>query len=223
MHEVAEKRGTVPKEYRCPKNFPMEKSAKSMEGIGAVEHCKTIFKRSNDTARAYIRRIVTDDDSSTRSNLRWPISIALDKQYSKGQWNRKDHWPINPATDKPYTAAANNGLMPEWVPQVLLYLCDLSHRVKCIGSICYKIKAGHDPRPTPEETVVVIDNDGEDDGKHQAMSYTQKWPIRRRHQRQGKKKRKHGRTVQQKKRSTDQGTRCRSMTVRRSKYCLATF
>jgi hypothetical protein len=31
-----------PPDHRCPRNFPMDKSAKSMEGSGAVQHCINI-------------------------------------------------------------------------------------------------------------------------------------------------------------------------------------
>ena len=58
---------------------------------------------------------------------------------------------------------ADNGLMPLWVPAVLLYLCDISCRVKVIGSMCYDNKKGKDPRPTP----VIAVSDDEDDGKQE--------------------------------------------------------
>jgi hypothetical protein len=54
MCEVAKRNNKEPKNHRCPKNFAMEKSAKSMEGIGSVEHCKTVFSRVGQSCRAYI-------------------------------------------------------------------------------------------------------------------------------------------------------------------------
>ena len=130
MCEVAKKRNKQPKAHRCSKNFPME-SAKSMEGIGTVEHCKSTFSRQGPKTRAYIRQIVTDDDSTTRANLRHSIKAVLDDNYGDGGWQKKDHWPrVDNVPDKPYVK--DNGLMPLWVPQVLLYLCDISHRVKVI-------------------------------------------------------------------------------------------
>jgi hypothetical protein len=65
--------------------------------------------------------------------------------------------------------------MPLEVPQVLDYLCDISHRVKCIGSMCYEIKSGKDPRPLHSITKVVL----QADGSSKTITTKQKWPPRK--------------------------------------------
>ena len=144
MCEVAKKKNKEPKEHRCAQNFPMEKSSKSMEGIGSVEHCKAIFSRAGNKVRGYIRTIVTDDDSTTRANLRHSLKEELDAKYGDGGWQKTDHWP-RVDNDPKKAFVKDNGLMPLWAPAVLHYLCDISHRVKVIGSMCYDIKQGKDP------------------------------------------------------------------------------
>ena len=91
MNEVAEKKGAQPKEHRCPRNFPMEKSAKSMEGIGAVLNCRSIFESIGNSVRACIRRIVTDDDSTSRANLRHSLKDELGTKFGAGAWRKADH------------------------------------------------------------------------------------------------------------------------------------
>jgi hypothetical protein len=126
-----------------------------MEGIGAVEHCKNVFGRAGTRCRAYIRQIVTDDDSSTRANLRHSIKATLDEHFGEEGWTKGEHWPrVNPQDPKS-SFVPDPGLMPLEVPQVILYLCDISNRVKCIESACYDIKNRKDPRPHPRVTEVV--------------------------------------------------------------------
>ena len=70
------------------------------------------------------------------------MSLTLDRDYGVGKWT-KANWPKRGITDAP-----DNGLMPLDIPEVLSYLCDVSHRVKVIGNMCYKLLKGFDPRPT---------------------------------------------------------------------------
>ena len=138
-----------------------------MEGIGAVEHCKSIFSRPGDSVRAYIRQIVTDDDdSTTRANLRHSLKDVFDAQYGDGGWTKSDVWP-RVDNDPKKIFVKDNGLMPLWVPEVLLYLCDISHRVKVIGSMCYDIKKGKEPSPPPV-IAVLDDKDDSEDGSPRA-------------------------------------------------------
>jgi hypothetical protein len=92
----------------------------------------------------------------------------LDDKYGDGGWRKADHWP-RVDNDPKSKFVADNGLMPLWVPAVLLYLCDISHRVKVIGSMCYDIKKGKDPRPPP----VIAVSDDEDDGEEEAAGQSQ--------------------------------------------------
>ena len=173
MWEVAKKRDKPATPHRCTKNIS---NAKSKERDGAVEHCKAIYMRDESNVRAYIKQIVTDDYSTTRANLRHSIKAVLDDRVGDGGWTKSEHWPcVDADPDKKFLP--DNGLMPLWVPQVLLYLCDISHRVKCIGSTCYDIKKGKDPRPIPQPPVIaVLDDEEEDteDGSPSAKATTQK-------------------------------------------------
>ena len=80
---VARKNNTPPKEHRCPLNFDEDKSAKSTEGHGAVRHCVEIFKRTADKAQAWVHTLVTDDDASTRANVKWNLKDYYDKSLGK--------------------------------------------------------------------------------------------------------------------------------------------
>lgn len=80
-HELAEKKGLEPKPHRCARNFPMLNSAKSMEGRGALEHCASIYNRVSSNVKAFVKQIVTDDNSTTRANLLHSIKAKLDLQY----------------------------------------------------------------------------------------------------------------------------------------------
>jgi hypothetical protein len=126
---------------------------------------RTIFSRAGDRVRAYIRQIVTDDDSTTRANLRHSIKAVLNDQFGEGGWTKGEHWPRVDHDDPKSKFVADNGLMPLWVPAVLLYLCDISHRVKVIGSMCYDIKKGKDPRPPPVIAVSDDEDEQEEDGQ----------------------------------------------------------
>jgi hypothetical protein len=100
MCEASSKKNKPVKNQRCPKNFDMKKSTKSMEGIGSIEHCKNVFSRLGNGCRAYIRQIVTDDDSTTRANLRHGIKDRLDAQYGDGGWIKAKTGPEWMASSK---------------------------------------------------------------------------------------------------------------------------
>jgi hypothetical protein len=86
--EAAARNNRDPVEHRCPRNFPLDKSAKSMEGIGAVQHCTNIARRVGDKVQAYVHTLVTDDDSTTRANVQWSRAEWLDEMYGKGNWTK---------------------------------------------------------------------------------------------------------------------------------------
>ena len=50
---VVQKKTMPPNRHRCPKNYPDENSAKSMEGYGAVRHCIELFQRTSEKAQAW--------------------------------------------------------------------------------------------------------------------------------------------------------------------------
>ena len=64
----------------------------------------------------------------------------------------------------------DNGLMPLSVPPAVLYLCDISHRVKCIDSMLYGIKQGKVPRPHPPVEVPVITIEDNDQDQEQTKT-----------------------------------------------------
>jgi hypothetical protein len=160
MCEVAKKKEQrATKEHRCPRTFPWRRVPSPWRELVLWSTARMSSVEPGAKCRAYIRQIVTDDDSTTRANLRHSIkgSVWMTK-YGDGGWIKGDHWPrVDP--DDPKSKLCDNGLMPLWVPQVLLYLCDISHRVKVIGSMCYDIKKGKDPRPPP--VIAVLDDEDE--------------------------------------------------------------
>ena len=92
---IARKNNTPAKNHRCPMNFDEQKSAKSMEGYGAVRHCIQLFKRTADKAQAWVHTLVTDDDASTRANVKWNLKDYYDHKLGKGNWKKEEmaEWP----------------------------------------------------------------------------------------------------------------------------------
>ena len=95
------------------------------------------------SVQAYIKNVVTDDDSTTRANLRHSIKDRLNMKYGKDLWKKSEVWPKVDGKDIP-----DKGLLPLDIPEISQYYCDISHRCKVIGGAMYKIKSGFDPRPT---------------------------------------------------------------------------
>jgi len=63
VHASAEKKGEEAREHDCPRNY--EGSSKGMEAKGAVQLTENIFA----SGFAWVRSLITDDDSSTRANV----------------------------------------------------------------------------------------------------------------------------------------------------------
>jgi hypothetical protein len=127
---IASKYNTPSREHRCPLNFDEDKSAKSMEGYGAVRHCLELFNRTSEKAQAWAHTLVTDDDATTRANVRWNLKDYYDKVLGKGNW-RKEDIPEWPRTDTGKCKAKDSRMMPLEVEEVKEFLlCDISHRVK---------------------------------------------------------------------------------------------
>jgi len=77
--EEAKKKGIdEPKTHRCPRNFDAARSAKSMEAQGAIQHCTFV---AGSQSGAYVAGVVTDDDSTTRSNLRHSLKDVFNHRH----------------------------------------------------------------------------------------------------------------------------------------------
>jgi hypothetical protein len=97
-----------------------------------------LFNRTSEKAQAWVHTLVTDDDATTRANVRWNLKDYYDKVLGKGNW-RKEDIPEWPRTDTGKCKAKDSGMMPLEVEEVKEFLCDISHRVKCIGSSMYEL------------------------------------------------------------------------------------
>jgi len=96
--EESKKKGLdEPKPHRCSKNFDMAQSAKSMEAQGAILQCTTI---AGGTGGACVTGVVTDDDSTTQSNLRHSLNDTFNQRFGVDNWNSRNKrqlgWPVGP-------------------------------------------------------------------------------------------------------------------------------
>lgn len=82
--EYAEKNGKAIRDHRCPRNFSTEQSSKSMEPAGGVQHCVDIF---NSDANCYVRCLVTDDDATTRANVKHSLHDIVEAQHPGSKVN----------------------------------------------------------------------------------------------------------------------------------------
>ena len=158
----AKKINSPAKKHRCSKNFPTSKSAKSMEGIGAVQHCVNIFNNELTKCQAYINCVVTDNGSTTRANLHHSIKAKLDEQFGLGNWNKTETWPKINGKDLP-----DKGLLPLYVPEVCNFKCYISHWCKVIGTAMYQIRKGYDPQPKDQ----IITKYSKDSKKNKKVFY----------------------------------------------------
>jgi hypothetical protein len=69
-------------DHRCPRNFPTTDSSKSMESRAAIQHCCLLCRRED--VKVYVSWLVTDDDSTTRANLKHSSKETLDAIYGLG-------------------------------------------------------------------------------------------------------------------------------------------
>ena len=98
-------------------------SSKAMEARGAVE----ITQNIHATKKAWVRHLITDDDSSTRANLA--------HSYEDLQLADPDNyiWPRDPRKRK----KKSKGKLPIGVPAPENKLCDPTHRTRIFGGALY--------------------------------------------------------------------------------------
>jgi len=135
-------------EHRCPRNYDAGRSSKAMEPLAAVAHCKNLAASADPHLQCYVAQLVTDDDSTTRANTKHSFKAVADRDYPGWTQKRNTAWPfkVNDDTNK-RTYLPDHGLLPLWVPSINKYLCDISHRVKVIGSAVYNLSStGSNPK-----------------------------------------------------------------------------
>ena len=141
--ENAEKKETVVKNHHCPQNFDINMSSKSMEPVGAVQHCIDVGRSA---ANVYIASLVTDDDSTTRSNVKHALADVVEKNHpgSKnadgkipGHQKRRLGWPV----DENNKLLKCNGKLPIEIPQPKRLLSDPQHRVRGVGAALFDCKS----------------------------------------------------------------------------------
>jgi len=137
--EEAAKRDVVePRSHRCPKNFDEGRSAKSMEAQGAVQHCVEI---ATGPSGAHVAAVVTDDDSTTRSNLKHSLEDVFNQRYGVGNWTsrtkRQQGWPVGPDNK----LVKDTGKLPLNVPPPKHLHSDMSHRIRGVGYAAFDCKS----------------------------------------------------------------------------------
>lgn len=131
----AKKTGLKPFDHTCPKNF--EGSSKSMEASGAVEMVTNMWRKTKDWVSApWIRTFVSDDDSSTRSNLENSTQDKLDAKIIS-EWP----WIINGRGNKvqAFPKSKDKGKLPLDIRPPWQFVADPSHRQKVFGKAFYKL------------------------------------------------------------------------------------
>jgi hypothetical protein len=133
-------------QHRCPKNFDRRQSSKSMEPKASVQHKLDIDRGES---KAYIHTLLTDDDSTVRSNMIHSYSAVANRDYPG--WNQ-DGGCGKGGTDWPYCVKvskkgvtykhyySDKGKIPLDLPPIQTFLSDIGHRVKCIGKMVFKMK-----------------------------------------------------------------------------------
>ena len=117
--EMAQKREIDTKDHRWPKNFDANMSLKSMEPLDAVQHCVDIAWTG---VNVYVAGLVTDDDSTTHSNVKHslseivkhnhPGSVNAEEGKILGHMKRKLGWPVD----------SNNKLLNDTGKHLLIFL-----------------------------------------------------------------------------------------------------
>jgi hypothetical protein len=120
--------------HRCPKNF--EGSSKAMESIAAAE----LVTKAYHTGRIYVKTVVGDDDSTTRSVLQtdWKTYRADFPDIP-----RKDYWPTylteKLKIKKFIPAKKLPGRLPWEVPPPTRFLCDPTHRIRVVAKYLFQM------------------------------------------------------------------------------------
>ena len=135
--EASKKQLEEPRQHRCPKNFDPARSAKSMEAQGALQHCVEI---ANGPSGAHVAGVVTDDDSTTRSNLKHSLKDEFNQRFGD-TWNSRNKrrlgWPVGPDNK----LLKDTGKLPLNVPVPLNLLSDPAHRIRGVGYAAFDCKS----------------------------------------------------------------------------------
>ncbi len=115
--------GRVKTDHRCPHNF--KGSSKSMEARGALSMVIAMF----NLGKNYISRLLTDDDSTTCSNMRHPFHELVKLGIMKPKTDKETDWPN---TAKGHFVA-DKGKLPLMVKAIDDFLADPTHRAKSFG------------------------------------------------------------------------------------------
>ncbi len=117
------KRTKIEVEHECPKNH--EGSSKSMECEAIFQIVKESFYDHGYTCKI----IVSDDDSTMKSNLKHSFAEKVEKGVMK-----IDEWPRT----KRNKLKSDNGRLPLDIPEPR-FLADFNHRVKTVGKSVYAL------------------------------------------------------------------------------------
>jgi len=115
--------------HRCPKNY--KGTAKSMEACAVVSMVTEMY----DAGKNVIDVLLTDDDSTTRSNARHSFQEVM----TANGWTEKEKAELWPKK-KGGKYVADRGKLPIRVRAISKYLADPPHRGKSVGRAFYKLE-----------------------------------------------------------------------------------
>jgi hypothetical protein len=139
----------TPRNHRCPRDFDINLSSKAMEPLGAVQHCIDV---AASPGNVYIAALVTDDDSTTRSNVKHSLADVIEAHHpgSKnttegkipGHLKRRLGWPV----DGNNKLLNDTGKPPLNAPEPKHLLSDPQHRIRCIGNAFFECKSNKEKK-----------------------------------------------------------------------------
>ena len=110
--------------HRCPRNYAG--SSKGMECTMCVYMAKKLPEEG-----CYVFRLVTDDDATTRANMRHSYNELV----KAGVWtSKKDCWPKTESG----AYKTDYGKIPLTIPEPCSMVADRNHCTKTFGRRCYK-------------------------------------------------------------------------------------
>ena len=121
--EIAKLNNVPPIDHECPRNH--EGSSKSME-------CEAIFRMTKQSFydhKYHISVIISDDDSTMKSNLKHSFTKLIEAKKME-----LVNWPKTPSGAK----KKDNGRLPIEIPEPR-FLADFNHRVKTVGKSVYEL------------------------------------------------------------------------------------
>eukprot|EP00978_Attheya_sp_CCMP212_P010989 scaffold26814_cov35-Attheya_sp.AAC.2 len=114
--------------HPCPKNF--EGSSKSMESMA----CITLYTRMFKETKVHAKTIVSDDDSSMRSQVKWKIQDKI-------QARMIPEWPTYTDANGKKKKVACKGKLPLDIPEPS-FIAYPNHRKRVFTDHLYKLKKG---------------------------------------------------------------------------------